>query len=216
MRHPEFQFLLLVGCLCFGTLSARAESGSYGKCAEINSRFECTDLGALLEPTLLAGTLRSCSKSSAAVPLGSEEASESAVVYQFDLPRRGFVQVHFVGLGEALFLRNDRVVFRVDETVARVRKEFGPGHYTLIGRAPNCSDRKWNRNGGYKIQIHPFTETESEALKSTSGIEPVVVLTREKRTSARERLVIGAMWVFMIPLGLFLLYMVAAIFSGGA
>lgn len=210
------RFLLLVGSFCFGLLAAGAESGAHAKCADINSRFECVDLGTLLEPTLLAGTLRSCSKSRVAVPLGLEEASESTVVYQFDLQRRGFVQVHFVGLGEALFLRNDRVVFRVDETVVRVRKEFGPGLYTLIGRAPNCSDRKWKRNGGYKIQIHPFTETESEALKSTSGTEPVVVLTREKRTSARERLVVGAMWVFMIPVGLFLLYMVGAIFSGGA
>ena len=210
MKLPAFRVLLLVGVLSSGTCMIADESRRNGLCSGVDSRHGCVHLGELSDSVLLAGIFKSCTESGFSMPLGSEEDPASSAVYQFNLTRAGVVKLDIDGLGDALVLKQDTLVFRADGNLPSIQRRFEPGRYTLIGRAPRCRNGKADWNGGYKIQIDPHGAEESNARETVDVTGEVVVLTRQERESILRRTFRWSFTVTMAAAGIVLLILLSS------
>lgn len=197
----------LVVALCIGVPANAQEN----PCSGIDTQSDCVQLGTLKDSVMLVGKLSSCSTSRYSAETDSTQDSDSSVIRQFDLIKDGFVTLEVEGIGEALVLNEDQLVFRAEGNMSSVQHRFESGRYTLIARAPLCQDGDEDWNGRYKIVIDPSITEQTDSIDPDARVNPIIVPTPEREAPLLERVAMWSIIALMVPLSLLALVILDAI-----
>ena len=208
MRYLIARALSFAVALFLGVSTTAEEN----PCSGIDTQSDCEQLGTLKDSVMLVGKLNSCSASRYSSNVDSIEDSDSSVIRQFDLTKDGFVTLEVEGIGEALILNEDQLVFRAEGNMSSVQHRFEPGRYTLIARAPLCQNGAEGWNGRYKIMIGPSKTEQTDSIEPDASVNLIAVPTPEPETPLLQQVAMWSIIALMVPLSLLALVILDAIY----